>query len=87
MAGSQPRRQASFRNRPQLRLTQDLRFFPFLAQRPGVSNHGGTQRPLAQRGLSSPRLQSLLGQARRLRHYLNAQSVFVHPGPLIRLNQ
>ena len=37
-----------------------VRFFPFLAQGPGVLNHGCAHRPLAQHGLSSPRLQSLL---------------------------
>src|ERR1039458_4741564 len=59
-AGNQPGHPAPFRSRPRLRLTQDLRSFPFLAQCPGVSDRGCTHRPLAQRGLSSPHLQSLL---------------------------
>ena len=59
-AGSQPSHPAPFRTRPRLRLTQERRFFPFLVQGPGVSNLGCAHRPLAQRGLSSPHLQSLL---------------------------
>jgi hypothetical protein len=58
--GSQPRRSAPFRSRSRLRLTRSLRSFPFLALGPGVSVRGCAHRPLAQRGLSCPRLQSLL---------------------------
>ena len=39
---------------------QDLRSFPFLAQSPGVSDRGCAHRPLAQHGLLSPRLPTLL---------------------------
>ena len=58
--GSQPRRSATFRSRSRRRLTRNLRSFPCLALGPGVSNHGCAHRPLAQRGLSCPRLQTLL---------------------------
>jgi hypothetical protein len=42
------------------RLARNLRSFPGLAQSPDVSVRGPTHRPLAQCGLSSPHLQSLL---------------------------
>src|ERR1019366_2929857 len=58
--GSQPCRSAPFRNRPRRRLTQSLRPFPCLAQSPDVSVCGCAHRPLAQHGLLSPRLQTLL---------------------------
>src|ERR1017187_3130607 len=58
--GSQPRRSAPFRRRSRLRLTRSLRPFPCLAQSPDVSVRGYAHRPLAQRGLSRPRLQTLL---------------------------
>jgi hypothetical protein len=63
-AGSQPHRPASFRSRSRLRLTQDWRFFPFLAQGPGVSNHGCAYGPLARRGLSSASESSRKGSCR-----------------------
>ena len=58
--GSQPRRSTPFRSRSRLRLTRSLRSFPFLALCPGVSVRGCAHRPLAQRGLLSPHLQTLL---------------------------
>jgi hypothetical protein len=58
--GGQPCRPAPFRRRPRLRLTRSLRSFPCLVQSPEVSVRGCAHRPLAQHGLSCPRLQSLL---------------------------
>ena len=58
--GSQPGRSVPFRRRPRRRLTRSLRSFPPRAQSPEVSVRGCAHRPLAQRGLSCPRLQTLL---------------------------
>ena len=58
--GSQPRRSATFRSRSRRRWTRNLRSFPCLALGPDVSVRGCAHRPLAQRGLSCPRRQTLL---------------------------
>ena len=58
--GSQPRRSVPFRSRSRRRLTRYLRSFPCLGLGPDVSVRGCAHRPLAQRGLSCPRRQTLL---------------------------